>query len=300
VVSRLLTLTRLLGPPLVGLLVLAAVADLSAQRQTRKLFVTAVDQEGAPIADLTAADFRLREGGQAREIVRARLSSQPLRVALVVDSSNDAERALNELRAALIAFLTRLPPEHEVVFLTIGRQMRIRAQPTLDRARLLNEAKRFTVDGAGTVLLDGAREINDRFLRKIDDKWPVMVVISTDGPETSGTTHNDDYLRFVQDLALRQTTVHTFLLQARGGGLTSEIGMNLAQNTNGQYEALLTTNLLPDKMHALAEKLENDHRRMSIAYEIDYAVDAKDVPAGIEIEVLRPGAKVQLSMRRPI
>jgi Mg-chelatase subunit ChlD len=285
---------------LVGAAILSLVAPVIAQRQARKLFVTVVDQQGAPVLDLGAVDFKVKEGGAAREVVRARISSQPMRVALVVDSSDESQRAINELRAALTEFLTRLPAEHEVAFLTIGRQMRVRVQPTIDRARLLNEAKRFSADGAGTVFLDGAREINDRFLRKVDDKWPVMVVIATDGPETSGTTHDDDYLRFVQDLALRQTTVHTFLLQAHGGGLTSEIGMNLARNTGGQYEALLTNNLLPDKMTALAEKLENDHRRMSIAYEIDYAADAKDAPAALEIELSRPGFKVQLSVRRPI
>jgi Mg-chelatase subunit ChlD len=279
---------------------LALATGVAAQRQTRKLFVTVVDQQGAPVLDLGAADFKVSEGGLDRPILRTRISSQPMRVALVVDSSDESQRAINEVRAALSAFLTRLPPEHEVAFLTIGRQMRVRVQPTMDRARLVNEAKRFSADGAGTVLLDGAREINDRFLRRIDDKWPVMVVIATDGPETSGTTHDDDYLRFVQDLALRQTTVHTFLLQAHGGGLTSEIGMNLARNTGGQYEALLTNNLLANKMTALAEQLENDHRRMSIAYEIDYAADAKDAPAGLRIELARPGLKVQLSARRPI
>ena len=106
---------------LVGAAILSVSASVTAQRQTRKLFVTVVDQQGAPVLELGADDFQVKEGGLPREIVRARVSSQPMRVALVVDSSEESQRAINELRAALAAFLTRLPPEHEVAFLTIGR-----------------------------------------------------------------------------------------------------------------------------------------------------------------------------------
>jgi Mg-chelatase subunit ChlD len=283
-----------------GVAVLLLTTVVSAQRESRKVFVTAIDGRGAPVLDMTAADFTVSEGGQSREIQRARVSNEPMRVALVVDSSEDSAHALNEIRAALTAFLTRLPPEHEVVLITIGRQLRVRVQPTLDRARLLTEAKRFSADGAGTVLLDGARETNDRFMRKAEDRWPVMVVITTDGPETSGTTHDDDYLRFVQNLALRQTTVHAFVLQSRGGGLTTEIAMNLTGNTGGEYQAMLTSNLLPQRMAELAEKLENDHRRMSIAYELEYAADAKAPHAVIEVGVVRSGIKLQVNVRRPL
>ena len=215
---------------------LPAGARLEAQRQTRKVFITAVDQRGAPVLDLTEADFRIREGGTARKITSARLSTEPLRVALLIDSSDAIERSLNEVRAGLVAFLTALPAEHEVVFLSIGRQMRIRVPPTLDRERLLAAARQFAGDGGGTVLLDAVREANDRFMRPAENRWPIMVVVATDGPERSGTMHDDEYLRFVQNLVLRQTTVHTMLLQWGGGpSLAAEVGMNLARNTGGEY-----------------------------------------------------------------
>jgi hypothetical protein len=273
---------------------------VQGQRQTRKLFVWALDDQDAPVLDLSAGDFTLREAGKTREITSARLSSEPLRVALLIDSSEESERALNDIRAGLDVFLTTLPQEHEVALITIGRQLRVRVQPTLDRARLRDVAKQFSADGGGTVLLDGARETNDRFMRRAEDRWPVMVIVTTDGPERSGTTHDDDYLRFLQDLVLRQTTVHTILLQRSGGGMPAEIASNLAQNTGGRYDALLTSNQLANRMKALAERLADDHRRMSTAYELDYPADAKDPRGGIELGVTRNGVKLQASPRRPM
>ena len=294
---------RAVAQSALGAAALAAIvpqAPVAAQRQVRKVFVRATDARGAAVLDLGASDFVVHEGGALRQVASARLSADPLRVALVVDSSADSERALNDIRAGLGAFLTGLPPEHEVGLLTIGRQMRIRVQPTMDRQRLAGAAREFTVDGGGTVLLDGIREINSRFLRTAANRWPVMVIVTTDGPERSGNTSEEDYLKFVQDLALRQTTVHTLLLQSRGGGLATDIGLNLSQNTGGAYQALLASTALPERLKALAERLADEHRRMTTAYEIDYAAEAAQPQTNIEVGVGRPGVTLQMSVRRPL
>jgi hypothetical protein len=74
-------------PLLATLLLLLVPLSLPAQRTTKRVFVSAVDAGGAPVLDLTAADFEVMENGTTRPVTRAALGSAPLRVVLLVDSS---------------------------------------------------------------------------------------------------------------------------------------------------------------------------------------------------------------------
>ena len=94
--------------------------SLSAQRITRRVFVTAMSG-GTPVLDLTAADFQIVENGTKREVTRAALGNEPMRVVLLVDSSTAVGQMLTHIRAALTTFFDTLPPEHEVAFITHRR-----------------------------------------------------------------------------------------------------------------------------------------------------------------------------------
>jgi len=54
---------------------------------TRTIYVSVLDNGGAPVTDLTAPDFVIKEGGKDREIVNAGMTSVPLRIALLVDDN---------------------------------------------------------------------------------------------------------------------------------------------------------------------------------------------------------------------
>ena len=45
--------------------------DVSAAPTSRTVYVTVTDRQGAPVTDLTPADFVVKEGGKEREIVKA-------------------------------------------------------------------------------------------------------------------------------------------------------------------------------------------------------------------------------------
>src|SRR5688572_11222875 len=128
-------------------LLLAALVStsVSAQRITRRIFVAAT-AAGSPVLDLAATDFQIAENGTKREATRAALGKAPMRVVLLVDSSGAIPQMLNHFRAGLNTFFDTLSPEHEVVFITTGGQIRIRVQPTTDRAALKTAAGRFASD----------------------------------------------------------------------------------------------------------------------------------------------------------
>ena len=68
-------------PALLGAAGLRAEALAKAEApQTRRVYVTALDDKGVPVTDLTAADFTIKEGGKQREVVKAGLATGPMQM----------------------------------------------------------------------------------------------------------------------------------------------------------------------------------------------------------------------------
>jgi hypothetical protein len=271
----------------------------SQKGQTRRLFVSVIDQAGSPVLDLASGDFNVTEGGTARTIVRAGLATSPMRVALLVDTSDAASAALPHLRAGLIAFLDTLPPEHEVMLVSTGRQIRVRVQPTTDRKKLRDAAGSLFPDGAGTVLMDGLVDIDDRFMRKAEDRWPVFVIFTSDGTESSAAAHEKEFNTWSQGLSARGASAHALVLKVKGSGVPDMVAMGLTRNTGGRYDMMNTSNALPDKLKALATQLAADHRQMATKYQLDYLSDSS-TPGAVDVGVGRSGVKLQTSYRRQL
>src|SRR5262249_18354574 len=84
---------------------------------------------------------------------------------------------------------------------------------------------------------------------------------------------------------------------SKSGGMPEVVANNLTLNTGGRYDVMNTTNALPDKMKALAERLALDHRRMEAWYELDFQTDSADFKP-IDVGVARSGARLEVSERR--
>jgi hypothetical protein len=268
--------------------------------QTRHVFVRVLDQQGVPVSGLTAADFVVTEAGVPRVVTQAGPAKDPMRIALFLDTSDAAASALTHMRAGTLAFLDALPPEDEVLLVTTGRQARVRVQPTTDRKKLKDTAGGLFTDGAGSVLMDGLLEIDDRFFKKAQDVWPVFVLFTSDGTESSAGAREKEFTKWAAALGGRGVTVHALVLKTnKSGGMPDVVATNLTQNTGGRYDMMNTTNALPDKMKALAQQLALDHRNMSASYRVDFQTDATEFRP-VDIGVARSGVRLEISDRRRI
>src|SRR4029453_11841355 len=81
---------------------------------TRTVFVSVLDKSGAPVTDLAADDFIIKEGGKDREIVGASMSTAPLRIAVVVD-----DNGTGIFRYAVAKFVERLQGRAEFGLSTV-------------------------------------------------------------------------------------------------------------------------------------------------------------------------------------
>ena len=321
---------RLRRSCLVAALIVAAGTVGITQERPRKLFVAVNDSRGNPVLDLYQHEFQVVEGGRTVPVDRVRLSRDPMRIALIVDSSEATVGGLIDIRAGLQAFINAIPEEHEIGLITIGRQMRVRAQPDIDRTYLRQMVAEFASDGGRTTLLDGLRETDERFMRRLEDgRWPVFVIVSTDGPEGSGSISQDRYVELVEGMLLRGAIAHARIVQlARRGDLAQmtamaqaavprggapraatssipdrtpdagEVALNLTNNLRGTHEAMVGFTSLVPILRTLGQRIVEDHRRMTSRYEVEYR-GSTNLAIGAAAVVLREGTQVAFSPRRP-
>jgi len=274
----------------------AASAQKAAAR-TRKIFVSVTDRDGLPVADLQPPDFDVREGGAKRTVLRAAQATSPMRVAVLVDTGEAATPSLIHMRAGLAEFFDALPTKHEALLVSTGRQLRVRVQPTFERKKLKDSAAGIFTDGGGTALMDSILEVDDRFMRKAEDRWPVFVVLTSDGAENSAGAHELAFNKWLGSVAARGVTGHSVIVKTQGNGLTEIIANSVAENTGGQFIVVNTPNSLPEKMRALATRMGDDYQIARTRYEVEFATDAAgSLP--VDVGVQREGVSLRIMQTR--
>ena len=273
--------------------------SLSAQRMTRRVFIRATDAAGEPVLDLTAADLRVTENGNPREVTRLALGKAPMRIVLLVDSSAAMSSMINNFRAGLDAFIDTLPAEHDITFISTGGQIRVRTQPSADRLKLKTETARFASDSGANAFLETLIEADKRFLKTAPGQWPVFVIVTTDNGESRSDLRLDEFNKFVTDFMARGGSAHGVIVAGRQVGAVTDLVLNFVENSGGIHGSINTANSLPDKLKAIAERLGFDHRLMADRYEVDFTGDAKLQQPFVNIGVTREGVRVEMSARRP-
>jgi VWFA-related protein len=165
---------------LLSLLLAAGGADLPA----RRVYVTALDSSGAPITDLTAADFTVKEGGKACEITRAGPAKGIIQVAILVD-----DNGTGLFRVAVARFIEALFGRAEFAVLTVsGQTFKVVDYTTsadeLRAAVAQLGARAATPDGGQ--LLDGILETSQDLLKRKAGR-PNIVALTVGGEEHSPT-----------------------------------------------------------------------------------------------------------------
>lgn len=283
-------------------------APLSAQRPStslrpgaaKRVYVQVVDAKDAPVTNLTVADFEIEEDYFKREVTRLTPGTAPMRIVLLVDSSTSTQPMMTMFRNALNEFVDALPPQHEITFVTSGSQIRVRTEPSTDRARLKTTIGLLQSEGGANAFLETLMEADQRFLKPATGTWPVFVILTTDIGEVRREPDIPRYNRFMNDYLSRGGSAHAIIMQGKSFGPVTDITQNFVRNMGGIYLSLIVDSGLPARMRDIAERLESDHRKMASWYELEFAGDAKLVQPVVNVQVTsRDGLKAILSTRRP-
>ena len=278
----------LLAPP-------AGTAQRESSGRTRDVYVGVVDAKGVPVSGLTAADFTVREDGQAREVLKAGPATEPIDVALLIDDSQAADPALQHLREGAAAFVERLSGKAQIALITFGE----RPTNVVDYTGSAETLKRaigriFPRQGAGAYLLEAIREVS-RGLQRRKPARAAIVAVVMEATEFS----NLYYQNVLKDLQASGASLHVLAVGTPSNSLDDEMrnrNIVIAEGplqTGGRREQLLSVMAIPDELKEVAEELANQ-------YVVTYGRPEKLLPPEkLEVTVKRPDVTVRAPRRLP-
>jgi VWFA-related protein len=266
----------------------------SAQSKPTDVYVSVVDGKGEPAQRLTAEDFRVREDGVAREVLKAGAATGPLTVALLVDDTQVASTGILMIREAVQNFLTALSGKAEISIVTFGERPTIAVDYTTDQKKLLDAAKRiFPRTGAGGYLMDAIVDVS-KGMQKRKPKRPVIAVLLVEEGVEFSNRHYDNVL---SELDKGGAALHVVAIGQPNPSLTDEIRnrnqvvADGTQRTGGRRDQVLAMTAAPARMTQLANELLNQ-------YVVTYArPDTLIPPEKIEVTVAKPGLTARARTR---
>ena len=243
-------------------LLLAPIA-LRAQVEEWTVYAGVVDRAGTPVMGLSAADFVVRENGLNREILRVSPATDSLRIAVLIDNSQEMRNDLIDIRQGLRGFVNEIDRRHEVSLTGFGGPPTVLVDYTRDLKRLeAGVARLLARPGTGSYLLSAIIETS-RAMRKRRDLRRVMVIITTQGPEFSEISYQT-VLEYVRESG---APMHSYVVRREGVSPTDaaaqEVELTLAvgtQMTGGRREELLSSMAMTPRLQSLAAELNHQYQ----------------------------------------
>jgi hypothetical protein len=250
-------------PILTGVVVLglagAGGAVPGGQARERSVYVGLVDKSDKPVPDAGPEAFIIQEDGVRREVLRVRRATDPAQIALLIDTSQAATPAMQDIRTAVEAFINTMAGPHELAVITVGERPTIQAEYTTNKTLLLDKGvgRLFAIAGSGAYLLDGIVETANG-QRKREAARRIIVAITTEGTEFSNR-HYDTVLKALKDSG---SALHALLLPP----IARDLGNDEVRNRNmvfdrgtsesgGRRKNLLSSMALADELKSLGAEI---------------------------------------------
>lgn len=274
-----------------------APAAAHAQAVERGIYASVLDEKGAPLASVSPADVLVREDGVAREVLRVVPATEPMEIALLVDTSAGLAPDTTQVRDALTEFVARMAPAHRLSVVGFGERPTILADTTSDVEALRKGVNLvFPRSGAGGYLLDAVLEVSRGF-QKREAARPVIVLVLAGNVEFGTFTYD----RVLDALKASGAAMFALDMSRPGvGDLASDEKRNRdilvargTAETGGERWNLVSSLGLSKTMNALADELLHQVR---VVYAHPQALIP---PERVTITAARPGLTVRGTPIKP-
>lgn len=190
-------------------------------------------QDNRPIADLTAADFELRDSGVVQKIELVAANDVPLTLMLALDTSSSVQgEKLQHLKAAARSAVNTLTKEDQAALLTFTQRLSLQSEPTLDRSAIHRAIDAMSATGATSMTDAIFAAIAMR--EKVDGR--VVLLLFTDGLDTASWLDTKQVLSAAlrSDLVVYAVSISPLLVPS--GGSDAAVVMNRRMLLKRWYE----------------------------------------------------------------
>ena len=214
-----------------------ATLHLNSRLLTLALNVT--DEHGAPVSNLTAADFTLTEDDRPQRIAFFdQASTTPLEIVLAIDASESVAPYEQLERAAARTFLHSLQDQHDRIAVIAFSDSVAELVPLTSNSRRIDAALSHIHHGQATALYDAMAFASQRFTDAPSaPNTRRVIVLITDG---ENTTHHGSYDSALEAAQRAGAMVYSLILIPVAADAGRDTGgehalMQLAADTGGKF-----------------------------------------------------------------
>jgi VWFA-related protein len=189
---------------------------LQSDVQEVRLQFTVADAQGRLVQNLSAGDVRVLddESPVPRFSAFERDDNLPLRLGLILDTSDSVKRVLPEQKAAAVNFLDQvMRPQTDTAFvMAFGGNVHVWQTATADREQLAQAVVRAKQPGWGTAIYDALYSACANQLANANDRSPVhrAIVVLSDGDDTQSLHNLSDVIHIAErnEIQIYALTLH--------------------------------------------------------------------------------------------
>ena len=193
----------------------------------------------------------------------------PMRIVILLDNSDSMVDTMPILRRGMQQFLSALPPNHELMLATTGGHLNIRVEPTRDYLTVSQSVTQIQpMRASGNALIGSVEEIYARYLRGVERRYPMLVIIANDGRDMSQRFTRESLNKLLQDLTKSGVRVNALLLNPAGfrgvigTGMVFDFTMEMIKRSGGVFESA-TSGTSPGKLKTLAGRIAQQYKQFS-------------------------------------
>jgi VWFA-related protein len=265
----------------------------------RTVTISVTDDKGQPVESLAAEEVAVLENGTARTLTKVEKDRRPLRLAVLVDTSQPiGDHYRLQMLDPLLKFLSRLPEGTDFSVWTTGDRPNKVVNYGAGRAAATKALQRIFPTGGNTVL-DALVEASKDLASKEAGRSAIVVLTGTGAGFTSYSKEQVvDIVRPVGATVLAAEIEESDAEASRAQGEVSRTDYdyvlgNLAEATGGRREILLSSMGTGNVLDSFAGELAGQFR---LTYES--VPGLKDKDRKVEVKVARPGARVRVAVPR--
>ena len=229
------------------------------------LLFTVTDKRGRFVTDLTQKDFNVREGKVPQKILEFSAESNlPLRLAILVDSSNSIRDRLRFIQESAIEFINSVmrPDQDRATVISFDTAPELQADLSNDIEQLTRVIRQLRA-GGGTSLYDAIFFASrDKLMQdQPRHKFRRAMVVLSDGEDNQSRYSRDQALELAQKADVVIYTISTNMSRAETSG--DKVLRYLAAETGGMA-------FFPFKAEDLSQSFENIANELRHQYSILY------------------------------